>query len=182
MWTIHPSVYMRDVYSLQAKCKHRGPEPTQPQTTPGRTSDPLESLKCRACHAKCKHEGPEPTLPQTTPGRTEYATCTYISCNAPYLALKMLHQHYFFNFSLDGCDTQEKWKIKVMQNFGDKYGALWEMCKWRMLGTPNLVSRAFFWKATETRLSQTPDGLNFVSCFPFFQSFALFWISELIVY
>ena len=26
-----------------------------PGGTPGRTSDPLESLKCHACHAKCKH-------------------------------------------------------------------------------------------------------------------------------
>ena len=34
--------------------------PRQAQRTPGRTSDPLESLKCRACHAKCKHRGPEP--------------------------------------------------------------------------------------------------------------------------
>ena len=37
-----------------------------------------------------------------------------------------------FNFSWDGCNTQEKWKTKVMQNFGGKEGALWEMCKWRL--------------------------------------------------
>ena len=45
-----------------------------------------------------------------------------------------------FNFSWDGCNTQEKWKTKVKQNFGGagvggggKSGALWEeMWKWRM--------------------------------------------------
>ena len=39
-----------------------------------------------------------------------------------------------FNFSRDGCNTQEKWKTKVMQNLGGKWGALWEMYKWRISG------------------------------------------------
>ena len=50
------------------------------QGTPGRTSDPLESLKvprlprkslkCRACHAKCKHRARSPRDARGTPGRT----------------------------------------------------------------------------------------------------------------
>ena len=35
--------------------------------------------------------------------------------NAPYLPPKIWHK-YCFNFSWDGCNTQEKWKTKVMQN------------------------------------------------------------------
>ena len=34
-----------------------------------------------------------------------------------------------FNLSWDGCYTQENWKTKVMQTFGGKKGALWEMWK-----------------------------------------------------
>ena len=37
-----------------------------------------------------------------------------------------------FNFTWDGCNTQEKWKTKVMQNLGGKYAALWKMWKWRI--------------------------------------------------
>ena len=41
----------------------------------------------------------------------------HISHNAPYLPPKILHKHCF-HFSWDGCNTQEKWKTKVMQNCG----------------------------------------------------------------
>ena len=37
-----------------------------------------------------------------------------------------------FNLFWDGYNTQEKWKTKVKQNLGGKYGALWEMWKWRI--------------------------------------------------
>ena len=40
-------------------------------------------------------------------------------------------------FSWNGCNTQEKWKTKLMQNLrgcGEgKQGVLWEMCKWRII-------------------------------------------------
>ena len=52
--------------------------PNDARTTPGRTSDPLYSQKCRACHAKCKQKGPEPTLHQTTPGRRQDDARAYI--------------------------------------------------------------------------------------------------------
>ena len=43
-----------------------------------------------------------------------------------------------FNFSWDNCNTQEKWKTKLLQNLflrgreGGHRGVLWEMCKWWM--------------------------------------------------
>ena len=43
-------------------------EPKGRLKTPGRTPDPLKSLKCRACHAKSKHRGQEPNGLQGTPG------------------------------------------------------------------------------------------------------------------
>ena len=39
----------------------------------------------------------------------------HISHNAPYLPPKFCIS-IVFNFSCDGCETQEKWKTKVMQN------------------------------------------------------------------
>ena len=41
----------------------------------------------------------------------------HISHNAPYLPPKF-DISIVFNFSWDVCNTQEKWKTKVMQNFG----------------------------------------------------------------
>ena len=41
----------------------------------------------------------------------------HISHNAPYLPPKFFIR-FGFKFSSDGCNTQEKWKTKVMQNFG----------------------------------------------------------------
>ena len=41
----------------------------------------------------------------------------HISHNAPYLPPKVCIS-IVFNFSWDGCNTQEKWKTKVMQNLG----------------------------------------------------------------
>ena len=32
----------------------------------------------------------------------------HISHNAPYLFPKSLYKHFFFNFSWDGCNNQEK--------------------------------------------------------------------------
>ena len=40
----------------------------------------------------------------------------HVSHNAPYLPHKISHKHCF-NFSWDGCNTQEKWNTRVMQNF-----------------------------------------------------------------
>ena len=37
----------------------------------------------------------------------------HISHNAPYLPHKIFHKHCF-NFSWDGCNTQEKWKTRVI--------------------------------------------------------------------
>ena len=45
--------------------------PERHQTTPERTSGPLESLKCRACHAKCKDKGPEPKQPRNDTKRRQ---------------------------------------------------------------------------------------------------------------
>ena len=51
------------------------------------------------------------------------------------------------SFSWDGCNTQEKWKTKVIQFLGGgrgrEQGALWEMCKW--LIASHLVS---LWNTT----------------------------------
>ena len=41
------------------------------QTTPGRTSRPLESLKCRACHANSTHRAPEPKQPRNDTRRRQ---------------------------------------------------------------------------------------------------------------
>ena len=41
----------------------------------------------------------------------------HISHNAPYLPPKFFIS-FGFKFSSDGCNTQEKWKTKVMHNFG----------------------------------------------------------------
>ena len=49
-----------------------------------------------------------------------------------------------FYFPWDGCNTQEKWKSKVMQSLGGKQGVIWEMCKWRI---------AFFEKTLSLRSS-----------------------------
>ena len=35
-----------------------------------------------------------------------------------------------FSFSWDDCNTQGKWKTKVMQILGGKQGVLWGMWKW----------------------------------------------------
>ena len=61
----------------------------------------------------------------------------HISHNAPYLPPSPLPKFYIsivFNFAWDGCNTQEKWKTKVMKNLGTQITcASWEMCKWRIL-------------------------------------------------
>ena len=47
----------------------------------------------------------------------------HISHNAPYLPPKFCLS-IAFNFSCDGCKTQDKWKTKVMQNLGGGGGQL----------------------------------------------------------
>ena len=38
-----------------------------------------------------------------------------------------------FNFSWEGCNAQEKWKTKVMQNFGGQIRCIMGVCKWRIV-------------------------------------------------
>ena len=65
---------------------------------------------------------------------TSRADQQYATCISPIMHLigpSKFCISIVFNFSWDGCNTQKKWKTKVMQNFGGQ-GALWEMCKWRI--------------------------------------------------
>ena len=61
---------------------------------------------------------------------SSYATCTsptmHLIC-PPKFCISIV-----FNFSWDGCNTQEKWKTKVMQNFGGQIRCIMGVSKWRM--------------------------------------------------
>ena len=51
------------------------------------------------------------------------STIHHIAHNSPRLTPQNLHkQSIVFNFSWDGCNTQEKLKTMVMQNCGGKRG------------------------------------------------------------
>ena len=63
-----------------------------------------------------------------------------------------------FNFFWDGCNTQEKWKKKVMQNFGGQIRCIREMYKWRIQHLINMcVFRTLNW----------PKNLLKMYCFSF---------------
>ena len=68
----------------------------------------------------------------------------HISHNAPYLPPTPPQKKFcisiVFNFSWDGCNTRERWKTKVMQEWGGggKKGALWEMGKGRQNQAENV--------------------------------------------
>ena len=47
----------------------------------------------------------------------------HISHNAPYFPPKEFRISIVFNFSWEGCNTQEKWKPEAMQNLGAGQGA-----------------------------------------------------------
>ena len=61
--------------------------------------------------------------PTPSPGSSRFQHF-HISHNAPYFPLptppppKKVCISIVFSFSWDGCNTQEKWKTKVIQNFG----------------------------------------------------------------
>ena len=61
---------------------------------------------------------------------SSYATCTspimHLIC-PPKFCISIV-----FNFSWDGCNTQEKWKTKVMQNFGGQIRCIMGVSNWRM--------------------------------------------------
>ena len=53
----------------------------------------------------------------------------HISHNAPYLLNKYCILSIVYNFSLDGFNTQEKWKTKIMQKFGEQIRCIVENMK-----------------------------------------------------
>ena len=58
----------------------------------------------------------------------------HISHSAGLMCRPKFCVNVVFNFSRDGCNIQEKWKQRSCKILGGKWGALWEMCKWRIRG------------------------------------------------
>ena len=81
-----------------------------------------------------------------------------------------------FSFSWDNCNTQEKWKTKVMQKFGggggEEGGVSWKRCKWRIghfwvYKNPHFKNEAK-WKTLLVKISFT--------CMRILRSFSNQWL------